>query len=105
MTASTLTTCTLDIGGMTCASCLRHVEKAPTRGGGVDAAAVDPAADLATEVATVGHDPPASGSTTAADARSAVRFTAITGWLVVPLVTGNDPDSRSRRRLTLSVPR
>ncbi|OPG02154.1 heavy metal translocating P-type ATPase [Microbispora sp. GKU 823] len=45
--------CTLDIGGMTCASCVRRVEKALTRVDGVTAAEVN----LATEVATVTYDP------------------------------------------------
>ncbi|WP_432929366.1 heavy metal translocating P-type ATPase [Microbispora sp. CA-135349] len=44
---------TLDIGGMTCASCVRRVEKALTRVDGVAAAEVN----LATEVATVTYDP------------------------------------------------
>ena len=39
----------LAIGGMTCASCVRHVEKALSRIDGVDSAEVN----LATEVATV----------------------------------------------------
>ncbi|MEV4459824.1 heavy metal translocating P-type ATPase [Microbispora sp. NPDC049633] len=43
----------LDIGGMTCASCVRRVEKALTRVDGVEAAEVN----LATEVATVTYDP------------------------------------------------
>ncbi|MHA6797435.1 heavy metal translocating P-type ATPase (plasmid) [Pseudonocardia bannensis] len=53
MTAPALTTCTLDIGGMTCASCVRRVEKALSRVHGV----ADAQVNLATEVATVGYDP------------------------------------------------
>jgi Cu+-exporting ATPase len=49
--------CTLEIGGMTCASCVRRVEKALTRTDGVTAARVN----LATEVATVTFDPRAVG--------------------------------------------
>jgi Cu+-exporting ATPase len=45
--------CTLDIGGMTCASCVGRVEKALHRVPGVTAAEVN----LATEVATVRFDP------------------------------------------------
>ncbi|MGW4822947.1 heavy-metal-associated domain-containing protein [Streptomyces sp. NPDC004227] len=45
--------CTLDIGGMTCASCVSRVEKALRRVGGVAAAEVN----LATEVATIHFDP------------------------------------------------
>ncbi|GAB3143342.1 heavy metal translocating P-type ATPase [Microbispora hainanensis] len=49
----TTTVRTLDIGGMTCASCVRRVEKALTRVDGVETAEVN----LATEVATVTYDP------------------------------------------------
>ena len=45
--------CTLEIGGMTCASCVRRVEKALARVDGVSGAEVN----LATEVATVRFDP------------------------------------------------
>ncbi|SFT87067.1 Cu+-exporting ATPase [Geodermatophilus amargosae] len=45
--------CTLDIGGMTCASCVGRVEKALNRVPGVTGAEVN----LATEVATVRFDP------------------------------------------------
>ena len=51
--------CTLDIGGMTCASCVGRVEKALRRVAGVAAAEVN----LATEAATVRFDPPRSAST------------------------------------------
>jgi Cu+-exporting ATPase len=49
--------CTLDIGGMTCASCVGRVEKALDRVDGVSAAEVN----LATEVATVRFDPARTG--------------------------------------------
>jgi Cu+-exporting ATPase len=45
--------CTLDIGGMTCASCVGRVEKALHRLDGVTSAQVN----LATEVASVSYDP------------------------------------------------
>ena len=48
------TSCTLDIGGMTCASCVGRVEKALRRVTGVVTAEVN----LATETATVRFDPP-----------------------------------------------
>ena len=51
------TTSTLDIGGMTCASCVRRVERALSRTDGVATAQVN----LATEVATVTFDPRAVG--------------------------------------------
>src|SRR3954471_19904439 len=49
--------CTLDIGGMTCASCVRRVEKALTRVDGVTAAE----GNLATAVPPVGFDPQRGG--------------------------------------------
>jgi P-type Cu+ transporter len=45
--------CTLDIGGMTCASCVRRVEKVLTKLDGVSQAEVN----LATEAASVVYDP------------------------------------------------
>ena len=68
MTTATGSTCTLDIGGMTCASCVRHVEKALSRIDGVHSAEVN----LATEAATVSFDPQTGGTSelTAAVARA-----------------------------------
>jgi P-type Cu+ transporter len=65
-------TCTLDIGGMTCASCVRHVEKALSRIDGVDSAEVN----LATEVATVSFDPQTAGLSELTAAVAAVGYTA-----------------------------
>jgi P-type Cu+ transporter len=67
-TAPPPTVCTLEIGGMTCASCVRRVEKALDRVDGVTAAEVN----LATEVATVRFDPQLVGldELTAAVARA-----------------------------------
>jgi len=53
MTTSTVVECTLDIGGMTCASCVRRVQRALTRLDGVTEATVN----LATERARVTYDP------------------------------------------------
>jgi len=53
MATATTVSCTLDIGGMTCASCVRRVEKALKRVEGVEVAEVN----LATEAATVTYDP------------------------------------------------
>src|SRR4051812_16453811 len=50
---ASIASCTLDIGGMTCASCVGRVEKALNRVDGVAGAEVN----LATEVATVHFDP------------------------------------------------
>src|SRR4051812_48716937 len=50
---ASIASCTLDIGGMTCASCVGRVEKALSRVDGVAGAEVN----LATEVATVRFDP------------------------------------------------
>ncbi|MFC0864042.1 heavy metal translocating P-type ATPase [Sphaerimonospora cavernae] len=52
MTTATKASCTLGIGGMTCASCVRRVERALGRVEGVEVAEVN----LATEVATVTYD-------------------------------------------------
>src|SRR3954464_2568811 len=50
---ASIASCTLDIGGMTCASCVGRVEKALNRVDGVTTAEVN----LATEAATVRFDP------------------------------------------------
>src|SRR6476661_8045386 len=64
--------CTLDIGGMTCASCVRHVEKALSRIDGVDSAEVN----LATEAATVSFDPQTAGLSELTAAVTAAGYTA-----------------------------
>ncbi|HUR13396.1 MAG TPA: heavy metal translocating P-type ATPase, partial [Mycobacteriales bacterium] len=53
MTTATASTCSLTIGGMTCASCVRHIEKALLKLDGVAQAQVN----LATEVASVTFSP------------------------------------------------
>ncbi|WP_337060631.1 heavy metal translocating P-type ATPase [Kineococcus sp. G2] len=77
VTAATATEpadCTLDIAGMTCASCVGRVEKALRRVAGVSAAEVN----LATEVATVHFDPTRTGvqELTAAITRAGYTATA-----------------------------
>ena len=69
---SSSSTCTLDIGGMTCASCVRHVEKALSRIDGVNSAEVN----LATEAATVSFDPQAAGLSELTAAVAAAGYTA-----------------------------
>ncbi len=64
--------CTLDIGGMTCASCVGRVEKALNRVDGVTAAEVN----LATEVATVRFDPSSIGLAELTAAVSKAGYTA-----------------------------
>src|SRR6185312_4306475 len=64
--------CTLDIGGMTCASCVRHVEKALSRIDGVASAEVN----LATEAATVSFDPQTAGLSELTAAVAAAGYTA-----------------------------
>ncbi|MFD4973390.1 heavy metal translocating P-type ATPase [Streptomyces sp. NPDC058424] len=64
--------CTLDIGGMTCASCVSRVEKALRRVDGVAAAEVN----LATEVATVHFDPAQVGLAELTAAVTRVGYTA-----------------------------
>ena len=65
--------CTLDIGGMTCASCVRHVEKALSRIPGVRNAEVN----LATEAATVSFDPQTAGLSELTAAVAAAGYTLI----------------------------
>src|SRR6478752_6643928 len=69
---SSSSTCTLDIGGMTCASCVRHVEKALSRIDGVRGAEVN----LATEAATVSFDPQTAGLGELTAAVAAAGYTA-----------------------------
>src|SRR5512135_1111002 len=69
---SSSSTCTLDIGGMTCASCVRHVEKALSRIDGVRTAEVN----VATEVATVSFDPQVAGLSELTAAVAAAGYTA-----------------------------
>jgi Cu+-exporting ATPase len=72
MTTATASTCTLDIGGMTCASCVRRVEKTLSRIDGVRSAEVN----LATEVATVSFDPQTAGLSELTAAVAAAGYTA-----------------------------
>ncbi|MGZ6844634.1 MAG: heavy metal translocating P-type ATPase [Blastococcus sp.] len=65
--------CTLDIGGMTCASCVRRVEKALSKVEGVGTAEVN----LATEVATVTFDPRQVGLAELSAAVGKAGYTAI----------------------------
>jgi Cu+-exporting ATPase len=69
---SSTASCTLDIGGMTCASCVGRVEKALNRVDGVAAAEVN----LATEVATVRFDPSSVGLAELTAAVSKAGYTA-----------------------------
>ena len=71
------TECTLDIGGMTCASCVGRVQKALSRVDGVVTASVN----LATETAQVAYDPDA---VTPADLSAAVEKAGYTGALREP---------------------
>ena len=84
MTTATGSICTLDIGGMTCASCVRHVEKALSRIDGVRSAEVN----LATEAATVSFDPQAAGLSELTAAVAAAGYTA------TPRHAGPQPASR-----------
>src|SRR4051812_2562728 len=72
MTTATGSTCTLDISGMTCASCVRHVEKALSRIDGARSAEVN----LATEAATVSFDPQTAGLSELTAAVAAAGYTA-----------------------------
>ena len=63
--------CTLDIGGMTCASCVGRVQKALTRVEGVVTATVN----LANETAVVTYDPAATGTQAMASAVEKAGYT------------------------------
>jgi P-type Cu+ transporter len=65
--------CTLEIGGMTCASCVMRIEKALNRLDGVTAAQVN----LATEVASVQYDPDSLAIEDLTRAVTAAGYTAI----------------------------
>src|SRR5689334_7343035 len=85
----------LNIGGMTCASCVRRVEKTLTRVDGVVAASVN----LANETATVSYDPAFTSleSLTAAVTKS--------GYSAAPRVpTSRKPAEKSGRPLAGSAP-
>ncbi|HET6626794.1 MAG TPA: heavy metal-associated domain-containing protein, partial [Nocardioidaceae bacterium] len=82
-TTSAPAECTLDIGGMTCASCVGRVEKALTKVDGVSAAQVN----LAAETATVSYDPGAVRPDQLATAVAAAGYTG-TPRTVAPDATG-----------------
>jgi Cu+-exporting ATPase len=70
-TGSQPTECTLDIGGMTCASCVGRVQKALSRVGGVLEATVN----LANETAVVTYDPAATGAEALSEAVARAGYT------------------------------
>jgi P-type Cu+ transporter len=87
---SSSASCTLDIGGMTCASCVGRVEKALRRVDGVAAAEVN----LATEVATVRFDPASVGLEELTAAVSKAGYTATRrreARAAEPATSGADP--------------
>ena len=65
--------CTLDIGGMTCASCVRRVEKVLAKLDGVELAEVN----LATEAASVVYDPARVGPDQLAAAIATAGYTLL----------------------------
>ncbi len=92
MTTPTAISRRLDIGGMTCASCVGRVEKALVRIDGVELAAVN----LATEVATVTYDP---ARVTPDDLAAAVHAAGYTATLPDPAPDrpAADPQPPDRR--------
>lgn len=78
----------LDIRGMTCASCVAHVEKALKGEHGVDMATVN----LATEKATVSYDPEQGSLETLIESVSRAGYHAAIGR------DGTDPEEDDRRR-------
>lgn len=104
MSAPIVTARTLQISGMTCASCVGRVEKALRRLDGVTTASVN----LATETATVDYDPTAAGLdqiTAAEDAAGYTATVADTGeadQAVPSPAPGNNDDRESRRDAELA---
>src|SRR6266700_2912620 len=98
---SSSSTCTLDIGGMTCASCVRHVEKALSRIDGVRNAEVN----LATEAATVSFDPQTAGLSELTAAVAAAGYTrpGLPARVVVKVTDARTGRPVSDLRLTHSV--
>src|SRR4051794_2904173 len=85
-TSTSLSESTLDIEGMTCASCVNRVQKALTRVDGV----VDASVNLATETASVTYDPSAAGP---AELAAAVEKAGYAGRVRQPVAsTPDEPD-------------
>ncbi|MBA2955928.1 cadmium-translocating P-type ATPase [Nocardioides sp. MAH-18] len=85
-TSPALSESTLDIEGMTCASCVNRVQKALNRVDGV----VDASVNLATETASVTYDPAAVGP---ADLSAAVERAGYAGRVRQPVApTPDEPD-------------
>jgi Cu+-exporting ATPase len=80
----------LSIGGMTCASCVRRVEKTLTRVDGVVAASVN----LANETATVTHDPAAAPVQSLAAAVTRSGYTATSRTAKPPVDASSEPASK-----------
>src|ERR1041385_834758 len=94
-TAPPPTACALEIGGMTCASCVRRVEKALSKVDGVVAAEVN----LATEVATVRFDPATVGLDELSAAVARAGYTA-TPRREAPPTQEPEPTDEDDSRLT-----
>jgi Cu+-exporting ATPase len=97
MTTATTATCSLAIGGMTCASCVARLEKALRKLPGVEQANVN----LATEVASVTFSPEMVGTEQMAQAVTAAGYTAIVRQDVstpgaAPAAAMPEADSRER---------
>jgi len=86
MTAPTLVQTELAIEGMTCASCVKRVEKALSAVAGVGAASVN----LATESARVEHDP-------GADAQALVAAVARVGYTAHPIAAQDGHEARQEQ--------
>src|SRR5688572_10058186 len=89
-TAEATESCTLDIGGMTCASCVRRVEKVLAKLDGVELAEVN----LATEAASVVYDPTRVGPDQMA---AAIATAGYTGQLRPDLRSAGSGDRKSTR--------
>src|SRR5687768_15791632 len=81
------TTCTLDIGGMTCASCVGRVERALGKVDGV----ADASVNLATETATVTFPP---GAVAVDQLTSAVTKAGYTGSVRATVQSSTQPTAQ-----------
>ena len=78
----------LDIEGMTCASCVAHVEKGIRKVGGIDMAAVN----LATEKATVSYDP------AVANPEDIIRAVVDAGYAAAVAKRDNEDEAEKKKR-------
>src|SRR6476659_3816069 len=93
-------TLTIDVGGMTCASCVARVERAIKKVPGVDGATVN----LATEKATVSYDPSQSPVGIILGAIEDAGYEPQRETLVLDVMGGHVHDPNALQKALLDVP-